>query len=412
MKKFYTLLIAFLSFSFCVSSQNFENSLPSFSNDPFQQNLANLKSANEQVYLVDSIIKYLIVDTELEIITKILYTYDERGNNINNQANTRDINTGIYTPSYRNIFVFSNDNKKLHYYQLNWNASTTSWDSIYQHEYFYDEDDLLIKDYNTKYNTDSSKWESFSSYYYKYDSNKISTGMTLKKWNVEKKEWENSYDYIFHYNENGKLAERINNKWDATSLSWQNNSKSENIYDENNFMIKQLVKKWDKTTSTWGNYRQYNYTNGENGLAEHYILKIWNSDKSIYENVNEYNYKYNEYNNLIEFSPRYWDKEKSEWIAKQKSVYFYSLHEKDNTGVVEFKSQIRIYPNPARNELHITNITAPSVVTIHTIDGKLVAQHKVNAGNITLDLNSLKVGLYIININNSSGQQTAKFIKQ
>ena len=413
MKKHYLFLIAFLSFSFHVSAQNIQNFIPDSDNGIFLQNPKNLKSANELVYLIDSMISYRTTDDDgWEISNKTFYTYDERGNNIDNTTSIRDINSGIYEPSYRNTFIFSENNIKQHYYQFNWNSTTSLWDSAFYHQYFYDESGRIKEDVSTKFDLSAKKWNFDYSRQSKYDENGMNIEIILNKWDQEQSEWKNLMDYILTYDENGFLTERMNNKWDAASSSYQNNTKSINTRDANNFVVENVVKKWDKTTSTWGNYRYYKYTNGENGLPENYVLQTWNSESSVYENTLRRFYKYDEFNNMIEYIPEYWDKNRSAWIRNSKNVYFYSQHEKDNTGVVEFENQMNIYPNPAQNILHVANIAEPSVITIHNIEGKLVVQREVNTNKITFNLNNFNAGLYLLKISNSSGTQIAKFIKR
>lgn len=77
--------------------------------------------------------------------------------------------------------------------------------------------------------------------------------------------------------------------------------------------------------------------------------------------------------------------------------------------------RVIIYPNPVKNILHIqeNNQIVISSVEIYDILGQLV-QSKINSdGNIkSIDVSTLKNGLYIIRLNGASGITTSKFLKE
>jgi hypothetical protein len=85
--------------------------------------------------------------------------------------------------------------------------------------------------------------------------------------------------------------------------------------------------------------------------------------------------------------------------------------------IVELKpEEIQCFPNPAEAEI---NLTAPAGlnilgVSITTMDGKLVLSNNVqqSTGTMTLDISSLKDGVYFIEMTTSSGKVTKRFVKE
>lgn len=68
-----------------------------------------------------------------------------------------------------------------------------------------------------------------------------------------------------------------------------------------------------------------------------------------------------------------------------------------------------VYPNPVMDNLHFKNIPESNFsVRIFKLDGVLVLDCKVETGNPSLDVSTLKPGLYLLKANN----QTMKFSKK
>lgn len=60
------------------------------------------------------------------------------------------------------------------------------------------------------------------------------------------------------------------------------------------------------------------------------------------------------------------------------------------------KNQIRIYPNPAGNEVVIESVNENSTVNIYTITGKLVFKGISKSGSLKIDTEKLENGVYIV----------------
>lgn len=76
-----------------------------------------------------------------------------------------------------------------------------------------------------------------------------------------------------------------------------------------------------------------------------------------------------------------------------------------------FLNTFKIFPNPVRgNTMHIST-TKTLKISIYNLIGKKILEGTLDQGNDTIDVSSLKNGVYIINVKTDTGTVTKKFIK-
>ena len=71
---------------------------------------------------------------------------------------------------------------------------------------------------------------------------------------------------------------------------------------------------------------------------------------------------------------------------------------------------VKIYPNPASNNITISYKEVINFVSVTDITGKVVFQSEVNTNNFTLPTLNLKSGLYVVNVATSQGNAVEKLI--
>ena len=71
-------------------------------------------------------------------------------------------------------------------------------------------------------------------------------------------------------------------------------------------------------------------------------------------------------------------------------------------------NDLRIYPNPANNQLFVQSEEAISQIRILNVEGRIMQ----TAQTSVLDISGLAKGIYFIQIETSKGKYTQKFIKQ
>ncbi len=84
------------------------------------------------------------------------------------------------------------------------------------------------------------------------------------------------------------------------------------------------------------------------------------------------------------------------------------------TMVSEYDGEERplIYPNPAREDLFVTNIAEGSELTVYNIRGQKVVRMVCAAGKAVLNISALTDGFYVVNVQENAGRiVTACFVK-
>lgn len=92
--------------------------------------------------------------------------------------------------------------------------------------------------------------------------------------------------------------------------------------------------------------------------------------------------------------------EKSDYISSQIDC---TLATNDFTEV-----NLSIYPNPAQDRLEIRSNHQLKTITIYTILGKKILKRSSNENEVTIDVNQLSNGIYLINIETETGIITTK----
>lgn len=89
-------------------------------------------------------------------------------------------------------------------------------------------------------------------------------------------------------------------------------------------------------------------------------------------------------------------------LSSLRKAYFTVL---DDVEEVD-NQQLTIYPNPANDVLKIINTSDNQIVTIYSVDGKIIKKVNVS-GEAEINISELQAGLYLISI----GNEFSKFIK-
>lgn len=78
------------------------------------------------------------------------------------------------------------------------------------------------------------------------------------------------------------------------------------------------------------------------------------------------------------------------------------------------KQGVNVYPNPATNEITLTNMGADEAVVISDLYGKTMLQVKpiIVGGQVKINISELQPGLYFINVSDSAQQRKYKLIKR
>ena len=426
MKKLSLVFIAILGLSCFLNAQGFQNSFPDI-NDENQWNSSKqhhldllessntLKSANGLVFLRDSIYGFSFNSESVwEGTYKLYISYDYRGNIVGYLEKDWNEDTGDYVNGYDELGIYDENNHQIKYYSMKWNTDTQVWDSTQIIQSLYDEFGNRTERLYQKWNSELSDWVNNSRYSYKYDENGNQIEFLHEIWSLVSSTWNNSSLYTSEYNLEGLKTMEIRSVANTVGgiFAWKNYSQSIYYYDDNSNMLLLESKKWDATNEIWINNYVYRYVYNSNEALDVRIYQSYNVTEEAYFDVNRIMYSYDEFVNLRESVRQSWNLETSTWVSTSKDIYYYSQHDVTEAEILELANSIIIYPNPAENEISLSNITELSTVSIHDINGKLFIQREVDSNKTILSVSQLPRGLYLMKISNVSGQQVLKFIKR
>ena len=78
---------------------------------------------------------------------------------------------------------------------------------------------------------------------------------------------------------------------------------------------------------------------------------------------------------------------------------------------VQSSARIRIYPNPACEQINIESPEDIFSLKLYNLDGQLVKQQNVYERNVAFPLNQLPQGMYILQINTRQNSHSEKILK-
>lgn len=136
--------------------------------------------------------------------------------------------------------------------------------------------------------------------------------------------------------------------------------------------------------------------------------------KNISFNVNQTDYSYQDTPSKIDGTSR--------------NTFYYRLQEVDLNGITDYSVMrsantsncsgeqltINYYPNPTVNGINLTSLTAISRVEIYTLTGQNIYNYLPTTAitQLEIDLKNFAPGIYVMNVLNAQGRQSAKIIKQ
>ena len=423
MKKLFFVLITILGLSCFLNAQSFQNLFPDV-NDENQWNSSKqhhlellnssnqLKSANELVFLLDSIHGYSInTESVWEGTYKIELTYDDRGNLIGYLGKDWNDDAADFLMGYNLVWIYDENNNEADYYFMSWNVTSTAWDTTSHYSYSYDEIGNQMGEVRKDWDAETSSWINVFSRAFKYDANGYVIEQLVQNWNAVDLWFDNAL-YTYENNADGLVTEFLMKSWNTTDSELKDKFWNFFKYDDNNNLIETDSKIWDENLEIWKNSYLSTFTYETNGLKIEQLSQSWNASNSVYDNITRYLFVYDEFGNETEYHSQNWDAGTSTWKQSRKDINYYSQHDVTEVEILELANSIIIYPNPAENEISLSNITELSTVSIHDINGKLFIQREVDSKKTVISVSQLPRGLYLLKISSQSGQQVAKFVKK
>jgi hypothetical protein len=283
-----------------------------------------------------------------------------------------------------------------------------------------------------------------SVYKYEYEFSDTLTITTKLAQNLETGDWKNYEKTALHksmINDNDNQITEIYYNWNNTIDDWHGALKGIYIYDAGNYIIDSERYSWNNDSNRWKGNSKYEYTRDE---SENYNLVTyykwdktsygWYKDSKIELGIdNSWNYadlilpnhnlevsvmspwrgifNYNKFQNMLTHVTFYDSNEDTtDLIEGQNLSFYYSGLTLDRTNKLA-SPMVRVYPNPTKNYIYISNISEPALFELFTINGKKVIVNKLT-GDSQIQINHLKPGMYFYRLSADDKVQTGKIIIQ
>jgi len=405
------------------------------------------------VWLLDTIYGYTgQTNTWFLDYSEIVTERNENGLPTIIETKNRDL--GNYT-WYNGYYVTLSylDNDSLHEYKLwEWNTNTNSWNneiSVYRLnnelgqtlEYFarewdntsqefisgnkevytYDQNNFLIERKEIDFDWDSQTWQDWKTTTYTNNdfgnciqqvevfatgTNYLQIFFTYNDDNQLINELEQDWYYAwedysrtnYSYYDNGLLKEEI---FERFYDDWENVTKNTYVYNENNLLVTLESHAYDEVYDT---SLLYEYTYNENGDETTFFLSEWTSDSwtEIYKVYDSYDENFNQ----TEYYSESRDPDNGNWIYFLKEEYIWNTYEVAD--VEDFRSSIKIYPNPASQKIFVDyKSDKNTAIEIFTMSGSKI---KESTNTKEIDVSDLQSGIYFIKISNQDFNFTEKII--
>jgi len=279
-------------------------------------------------------------------------------------------------------------------YDCQWNSTTNDCDWTYlsniTYTNIYDDNGRL-----TSRETGGNKYE------WEYDLAGKQTMYSSYYWSDIINDWVKQNKYEYEYDSEGNLTREI--RYYGSNNQWFENFKYEYAYDNVNNRTEYMKYNYGVPTSkvVYEYNQQYN--------MEDLILSNWGH--TYYDMIASKQHMFVGEKNYS------WDG--SDWVLGISEVWYYSPQEILTNIVEAGREDIKIYPNPTKNVLHIVLAEAGVPVRVYDIygreaplnppkGGKLPSEGWVGGGSISIDVSHLANGLYFLKI----GNKTVKIIKE
>lgn len=335
--------------------------------------------------------------------TKSIYTYDDNDNLIQNS--TFKWQSGDWVGHQQYIYQYDQMNNITEYVFQIWSNMNNDWLNSQKRIYTYDQNDNLIEELRLLWNNSNEEWRNFFKYLFEYDENENLVSDTRYSFSLQINDWIGVQKFMFEYDNYENKTEEVVYDWNEDWIPyqkkiWEYNSAGNITYY--NFQV------W--FDDEWRNFSMYTqeFNNFENIIKR--LDYGWSIDENEWFNYGETTYEYDEYQNLIEIVNFNYNPEQNEWFGVLKIRRFYS---EISTNIFDIDANIlKIYPNPASNQIHISGIEMGSEIWVYDLSGRMLIEETSVHNTEIVEISTLTPGVYILEVRKGNSVQSIKFIKQ
>jgi hypothetical protein len=307
--------------------------------------------------------------------------------------------------------AFGNIISKVFYDE--WDNNSAQWkkESIDSIKYF---NSKMEEWQHFKYNNDSASCLPEQKHTFLYDNNDLTQRLSMK-WDNNK--WNNQWKDVFAY-KNSKKNQWTVYAWDRIYNNWLRKRKFEYNYNDDQ-LIDWISYKWNTQANNWTKHWYTNYLYLDNNEIDEIQFFKWSFDPSVDSSRwfwdEKYDLNYRASTSELKEIVFYEDKTNNQLRYDKKVVYGYldldTAFSSLTPNIID--PDIKLYPNPVSESNLFIDIGKQTTITkILVFDylgkPKILKSGKFINKTITLPVNDLNTGVYIIRLITNNGRVLSK----
>lgn len=361
----------------------------------------------------------------LEEVGKYTQTFDMYDNILSTII--KEWNGTAFVNSEGTVHTYDGNGNMLTETEIEWNTGTNSWDSIYKYVYTYDVNNKLIDEMGMSGN--GSSWDNEYRFVNNLDVNGNVILNVYLNWNAGTSTWDSMNKQHYAFNTDNLEIEAWFESWQMSA--WQKTGRNLTTYNTTDLPLTRTSQSWNGSnwvdvmiiTNTYTNDDLVNsleqYANGNNfkneintfdgnhnilsAIKQNWVSASWVNDRKM-------EYTYNSFNQAITNIEYRWIS--NAWghgAANFRARYYYETF---NTGVNDSKldNSFKVYPIPAQSFVRVEKTWAQPtdfIVSVTDMQGRLIRTYSEKGTTNytkTIDVSQLSAGNYFIKIAATGGK--------
>ncbi len=338
--------------------------------------------------------------------TSKYYDYKQNGDFNLYFSRSWDTISHKFNYGYKFLLFYDTDDKLIYDKDFTWNENTQTWDLFQKWNYYYNNQDQINEEIIENWDTLNNQWINYEKINFHFDVNDYIISDTIRYWDSVYNNWYLYNNTQITNNTNGKPLSRITEVYDTLNQVWYNNQKNTLTYNNDGKITKTTTYNW--SDGDWQNVAKTEYEYNINGLDSLITYYFWNINTNDWMYFNKYIFKYDNNNNSEELISKNWNSNTNQWENSSKNILFWNQYSTKRKILDQYN--FILYPNPATNYINFNDPQLNnSAYIIYTNSGKKVKNGFIK--NNKININNLKTGIYILEINSSKGKIVKKIIK-
>lgn len=335
------------------------------------------------------------------LYSKITYGYDQNLNRSEMKVFLWSSAQNVWNEQNITYYTYNSSNQLI-IERAGYNSFNNQWTDSYRKLYNYNSDGLLDNKLYQRW--ENNAWEDRNKYTYEYDGNENLLLYTV--YGLSDSTWQYHYRESSLYNSEDLELYRFQFYWDTLMNDWEIDERRSYTYDDT---LKIIEQRDGLSNGTWGAAARTLYAYDNEGKLRIQKLQYWYNFTGEWRTVDIIEYNYNmdgSVHELLEYSV--YENGNTDLVTR--ITYYYGQPQ----GVEDLSvSHLNLYPNPANDVVNISlKETLPSVLTIFTVEGKVVSTQTLMGRTNEVSIGDLPSGFYFVQVQQQGRVYSGSLVKR